>query len=67
MGTPEEVVTAEIVSQAFGADVAISRHPIHGTPVVLPIGQSARNVNGTHPGHENHTVATGDSQKYPLP
>ncbi len=49
VGTPEEIVTAEIVSQAFGAEVAVSRHPIHGTPVVLPIGQSARNVNGTHP------------------
>ena len=57
VGTPEEVVTAEIVSQAFGADVAISRHPVHGTPVVLPIGQSARNVNGAHPGHEGSAVA----------
>ena len=48
-GTPEEVVTAEVVSAAFGARVAISRHPVHGTPVVFPIGESARMVNGLSP------------------
>ena len=45
LGTPEEVVTADVVSQAFGAEVAISRHPVHGTPVVLPIGKNARNID----------------------
>ena len=56
VGTPEEVVTAEIVSQAFGAEVAISHHPVHGTPVVLPIGHSARNINGAHPSADNNLV-----------
>ena len=49
VGTPEEVVTADVVFQAFGAEVAITHHPVHGTPVVLPIGRSARNVNGAYP------------------
>ena len=54
VGTPEEVVTAEIVSQAFGAEVAISHHPVHGTPVVLPIGHSARNVDTVGPPLNDH-------------
>ena len=54
VGTPEEVVTAEIVSQAFGAEVAISHHPIHGTPVVLPIGRSARKVDTVGPPLNDH-------------
>jgi iron complex transport system ATP-binding protein len=45
LGTPEEVVTADVVSRAFGAEVAISRHPVHGTPVVLPIGKNARTID----------------------
>ena len=45
LGTPEEVVTVDVVSQAFGAEVAITLHPVHGTPVVLPIGKNARNID----------------------
>ena len=41
LGKPQDVVTAEAVSTVFGAPVAISRHPVHGTPVVLPIGKRA--------------------------
>ena len=47
VGSPEEVVTAEVVSQAFSAQVAVTRHPVHGTPVVLPIGHNARNLTPT--------------------
>ena len=42
LGEPNDVITTDVVSAAFGAEVSIVRHPVHGTPVVLPIGQSAR-------------------------
>ena len=65
IGTPEEVVTTEVVSEAFGAQVAISRHPVHGTPVVLPIGQSARNVNGAYPTGKGNVVTVGGPNNHP--
>jgi iron complex transport system ATP-binding protein len=36
MGTPAEVLTQEVVSAAFGAEVTVIAHPDDGTPVVLP-------------------------------
>ena len=54
IGTPEEVVTTEVVSEAFGAEVAITRHPVHNTPVVLPIGRSARSVKGSRVSDDDH-------------
>ena len=65
IGTPEEVVTTEVVSEAFGAQVAISRHPVHGTPVVLPIGQSARNVTGAYPTGKGNVVTVGGPNNHP--
>jgi iron complex transport system ATP-binding protein len=38
LGTPGEVVTKEIVSTAFGADVTVVPHPVHGTPMAIPVG-----------------------------
>ena len=40
LGRPEEVLTPEVVSVAFGAEVSITKHPVHQTPVVLPVGKS---------------------------
>ena len=38
-GEPSEVLTTEVVSKVFGAPVAIVAHPVHKTPVVLPVGR----------------------------
>jgi ABC-type cobalamin/Fe3+-siderophores transport system ATPase subunit len=37
-GTPEEVLTAELVGRAFSVPVAVTRHPVYGTPLVVPMG-----------------------------
>lgn len=37
-GTPEAVLTPEIVAEAFGLGVEIRRHPESGRPYVLPTG-----------------------------
>ena len=39
VGEPAEVLTADIVSTVFAAPVSIIQHPVHKTPVVLPVGQ----------------------------
>ena len=39
-GEPSEVLTADVVSKVFGAEVSIIEHPVHKTPVVLPVGQA---------------------------
>ena len=36
-GNPSEVFTAERISQAYGVPVAIGRHPVYATPLVMPI------------------------------
>ena len=36
-GTPERVLTAEVVSRVYGTPVSVSSHPVDGTPVVLPV------------------------------
>ena len=40
-GEPTETLNEDVVSKAFGAPVHIIPHPTTGTPVVLPVGQSA--------------------------
>ena len=45
-GKPSQVLTSELVSEVFGAAVAIVEHPVHKTPVVLPVGQAANSQNG---------------------
>lgn len=42
VGEPAEVLKPEVVSEAFGADVCVTRHPVHGTPVVLAVGEVRR-------------------------
>ncbi len=36
-GRAEEVLSPETISQTYGAEVSILRHPAGGTPVVLPV------------------------------
>ena len=40
IGEPREVLTAELISRVFGTPVSVVEHPVHGTPVVLPVGQA---------------------------
>lgn len=35
-GTPEDVLTADRVEEAFGVPVVVARHPRRGTPLVMP-------------------------------
>lgn len=35
-GCPDEVLTSEQLSAAYGTRVSVSRHPVHGTPLVAP-------------------------------
>jgi iron complex transport system ATP-binding protein len=37
MGTPSEVLRAEILSQAYGLHVEILYHPEHGYPIIVPV------------------------------
>ena len=41
-GTAGQVFTAEALSAVYGVRLAVSRHPVHGTPLVAPI------ANGGH-------------------
>jgi iron complex transport system ATP-binding protein len=37
VGTPCEVLEAELLSQVYGGPLIVSRHPLHGTPMVAPV------------------------------
>ena len=41
-GEPVDVLTSDMVSRVFGAAVSIIEHPVHKTPVVLPVGNAVR-------------------------
>ena len=41
-GPPEEVLTKDLIVQAFEIDVIVTEHPIHGTPLVVPTGEVTR-------------------------
>ena len=41
-GPPEEVLTKDLIVQAFEIDVSVTEHPIHGTPLVVPTGEVTR-------------------------
>ncbi len=42
IGEPSQVLTEEVMSKVFGAPVSVIQHPVHKTPVVLPLGQAVR-------------------------
>ncbi len=46
LGEPREVLTTEVVSKVFGVQVSIVEHPVHKTPVVLPLGQAVNVRDG---------------------
>jgi iron complex transport system ATP-binding protein len=36
-GSPEEVLTPDCLAQAYGVQVVVIRHPVYGTPLVVPV------------------------------
>ena len=51
-GTPEEVVTAELVEEVFGVRCAVIDDPQTGTPLVVPAGREGRRAKvavASHP------------------
>jgi len=36
-GTPATVLTAEHLQRAYGVPIAVGRHPVYGTPLVMPV------------------------------
>ena len=46
IGPPSQVLTTDLIRQAFSIDVAVMEHPMHGTPLVVPCNPSKnRNLN----------------------
>jgi iron complex transport system ATP-binding protein len=37
LGTPDDVLTSENVSRAYGVEVVVSRHPVYDTPLIAPL------------------------------
>ena len=37
IGSPQEVLTEELISETFGVPVTVTRHPVYGTPLVAPL------------------------------
>lgn len=42
-GTPAEVLTAGHLQRAYGVPVTVGRHPIYGTPLVMPVAERESN------------------------
>lgn len=42
-GSPSDVLTAELIGQAFGVPVTVTQHPVYHTPLVVPLPHSATN------------------------
>ncbi len=42
LGSPEAVLTASRLTEAFGVPVEVILHPEYGTPLVLPDGRQGR-------------------------
>ena len=40
-GTPKEVITREIIHDAFGVETLIMSDPVTGTPMMVPIGRQS--------------------------
>ena len=37
VGSPDEVLRADLLSEVYGVPVTVSCHPVHGTPMVAPV------------------------------
>ncbi len=49
-GAPEDVLTAENIKEVYGAEVLVVRHPLTGTPQIIPLPRvNAEPGNGARP------------------
>ena len=50
-GTPNEVITEELLDDAFGLNARVITDPVYGDPLIIPIGtRSARTEVGSSAG-----------------
>jgi iron complex transport system ATP-binding protein len=52
LGRPEEVLSAERITQVYGVPVTVMRHPVYQTPMVVPLLEEASTVATPRPGRE---------------
>ena len=45
VGLPKDVLTVDLIRRVYGVHVTIVPHPIYGTPMVVPLIESASNVS----------------------
>ena len=50
IGAAEEVLTSELIRQAFGVEVSVVKHPVLGTPLIIPLHDFSKMRTGV--GHE---------------
>jgi iron complex transport system ATP-binding protein len=49
LGSPQEVMTSDMIAQVFGIRAAVVPHPIYGTPLVAPqIDDLVQSAEGSH-------------------
>ena len=41
VGSPEEVLTAERIGRTYGVPVTVTRHPVYGAPMVVPMVETS--------------------------
>ncbi len=60
-GTPEEVLTPERIREAYGSEVLVVRHPVHGRPhvIVLPKPSTAKRARGSCRAGRVHVIGGG--------
>lgn len=46
LGTPREVLAADVIQLAFGIPVSILQHPVYGTPLVVPLNNESDALRG---------------------
>jgi iron complex transport system ATP-binding protein len=49
VGTPQDVMTVELIHRVYGVNVTIIPHPIYGSPMVVPLIEKVSNLPGHGP------------------
>jgi iron complex transport system ATP-binding protein len=58
LGSPTEVITAEVVSRVFGIRATVVPHPVYGTPLVAPLLEDAAATDAPQPTHPNQSLSS---------
>ena len=61
IGQAKDVLTSDLIRQAFGVDVSVVKHPVLGTPLIIPLHdfrsigfQPVSSTSGTNPDAQRH-------------